>query len=695
MGTNLWTRRTVLKTAALATTSFAAPVVHAAEKLSFCSHAPFIAWHGKTLAEHMALRDRWAMQGYRFLSLSIYARVTAPVYAAVMIRRPIVVVQRDWPCMTATQWQQTFNDQAARGFGPVILAATGSVSDPRFAAVFQPQNPIPLTRHGLRSDDLDKLNEEAKSQGLVLHWAASYGSAADQRFAAIWMPNAGNVLWNNEGLKDGAGDYQARFDAETSVWCRPGFVTLNGDNRYLSLFVADEIGPWIARHNMTPDDYQTEFNTWTAKNYFPICVQAAGSSATAARFAALFVQTEDIVAKRFEAIGPIENSDIDTVVEKTMQTYPVARHASLAIVHGKRLVYARGYTLAETSWPVVQPTTYFRIASVSKTVTALAVFQLIERKKLALTDTMQSIFQLKTPSGGAPSDARFNQITIRHLLEHTSGLDTDRYTDGVAVVQAFRATGHPASLPVTQVMTDSYIASLPLVSDPGSKQAYSNCGYYLLGRVVARLLGQTAPIEAYQTQLFAPLGIKRIRSAVDLVSAQFDDEARYQARNLEVANSLMTPDQPLVASGYGNNEAAIAQGSGGLSAAATDLARLVAILIDQHDNHALKRKTITDMLSAAAKLSAAHYDRAGYGLDYARDDTGGNFYGQKGGEIIDAASVLQFNDQWGFVLCFGSPAQVDGVTPSWYPDYPAVMDIAKSTDWGTSDLFPHFGMPSL
>lgn len=104
--------------------------------------ADFIAWHGRTLDQHVALRDEWAKKGYRFLSLSVYGPVTAPIYAAVMIRRPIVVAQRDWPSLTAAQWQQTFNEQAAQDFGPVILAATGSASDPRFAAVF-PAEPDP------------------------------------------------------------------------------------------------------------------------------------------------------------------------------------------------------------------------------------------------------------------------------------------------------------------------------------------------------------------------------------------------------------------------------------------------------------------------------------------------------------------------------------------------------------------------
>src|SRR5262249_51110749 len=120
----------------------------------------------------------------------------------------------------------------------------------------------------------------------------------------------GHVLWNSDGLLDDAGTYQARFNAETSAWCRPAFVTLDGDNRYMSLFVDNEVGPWVARHNMTPDGYQTEFNTWTGKSFFPVCVQAAGSSASSARFAALFVQNESTTTKQFHATGPVANTDI-------------------------------------------------------------------------------------------------------------------------------------------------------------------------------------------------------------------------------------------------------------------------------------------------------------------------------------------------------------------------------------------------
>jgi len=230
---------------------------------------------------------------------------------------------------------------------------------------------------------------------------------------------------------------------------------------------------------------------------------------------------------------------------------------------------------------------------------------------------------------------------------------------------------------------------------PGSQQAYNNTGYYLLGRVAAKLLGAASAVDACAINLFPPLNITRIRSAVDLITAQPPDEARYQATDLQLGTSQQTAAQPWVQSGYGDYDLAVAQGGGGISAATTDLARLVAILIDQNDNPVLTRATITQMLTNAVNLNKNN-PRAGYGLDGARLNSDGSFYGQKGGLIADAASVFQFNDQWGFVLCFGSPAQQDVQPPypSWYPDFPAVMNIAQTVNW-TQDLFPLFGMPAL
>ena len=659
--------------------------------------ADITAWHGKSFNEHVALRDAAAKLGYRFLSLSIYGQTSSPVYAAVMIKRPVVVAQRDWPLLTADQFQQTFEAQAKEGYGPIMIAATGSASDPCFAAVFQEFDPIPLTRLLLGSGDssdpttIQGMDAQARKQGLMLHWAASYGDSGNPRYAAIWLPDNDTTLWNNDGLADSAATYQARFDAETSAWCRPSFVTLNRDNQYLSVFVDREVGPYVARHGMTPADYQTTFDTWTGKQFFPVCVQAAGSSAESARFAALFVQGEATVARQFHATGPVANASIDAIIQKAMQNSPV-KHAALAIVHGTKLVYARGYTNAEPDWPLAQPTTRFRMASVSKTVTALAIFQLIQAGMLTLGHKMQDILQLKTPSGGAPADGNFADITIQHLLEHKSGLNPEAFRNGVAVQQAFAAAGHTVALPVTEAMTDAYVASLGLASTPGATQVYNNCGYYMLSRVVAKLRNKTLPIDAFQEALFPPLGITRIRRAASLVSAQPADEARYQGQTLALGTSQMSDSQPLVPLEYGTEQVELMEGGGGLSGAATDLARLVAAMIDQNDTPMMKRATLTTMLTDGAALTAAGL-RAGYGFDALAVQGNGNFYGQKGGSLPTSNDVLQFNGQWGFVMLWGSPPTAAEAT--WYPNYPSVMNIATTTSWGAADLFPQFGMASL
>jgi CubicO group peptidase (beta-lactamase class C family) len=354
-------------------------------------------------------------------------------------------------------------------------------------------------------------------------------------------------------------------------------------------------------------------------------------------------------------------------------------------------VYARGYTLAEPDWPVVQPTTRFRLASNSKTVTALAAYQMLEAGTLHLDEKVQDILQLKTPSGGAPSASSFASITVRHLLEHTSGLNADGFRNSVAVRDAFIAAGHPNTLPVSNAETESYVASLAMVSSPGTTQAYNNCGYYLLGRVIAKKRGKSTAIAAF-APLFDALHITRIRTGVSLVADQAADEARYQTSQLSVGKSQLSDARPLVPDEYGTEQIETMEGGGGLSGAAVDLARLVAIMLSTDDNPAMMRSTIRTMLTNAVQTQSKFGSRAGYGWDGVRDNKDGTFYGQKGGSLDSDHSVVQFDGEWGFVMLWAGTASA---ATGWYPDYPDVMGIAKSASWSAADLFPQFGLPSL
>src|SRR5262249_11164992 len=143
------------------------------------------------------------------------------------------------------------------------------------------------------------------------------------------------------------------------------------------------------------------------------------------------------------------------------------------------------------------------------------------------------------------------------------------------------------NLPVTAAMVNAYVASLRLVSDPGTAQVYNNCGAYLLGQVVASVRGTATPIAAIQAHLLDPLKITRIRRGRTLVKDQLPDEARYGPTDVGTGNdtrldvpvyaSVMSNDRPLVPRGYGEEQYENKEGSGGLSGAVTDVARIVTL----------------------------------------------------------------------------------------------------------------------
>ena len=117
--------------------------------------------------------------------------------------------------------------------------------------------------------------------------------------------------------------------------------------------------------------------------------------------------------------------------------------AALAVTRNGKLVYTRGFGLADRDHAQsVQPNSLFRIASISKPVTAAAVLQLAERNKLTLDAKVVGLLELP-----APNDKRWNEITIDHLLHHTGGWDRSKSFDPMfrpIVIVARRA---PSLLP--------------------------------------------------------------------------------------------------------------------------------------------------------------------------------------------------------------------------------------------------------
>jgi CubicO group peptidase (beta-lactamase class C family) len=149
---------------------------------------------------------------------------------------------------------------------------------------------------------------------------------------------------------------------------------------------------------------------------------------------------------------------------------------------------------------LVEPDTVFRVGSISKTMTALAVMQLVEQGRLGLDDPVGAqlrSLRLETPAG-APT------VTIRHLLTHTGGLgELRRWNDLLRPTTGLAAeVGKPIA-----PLVDYYRSSLRAEVPAGTKWAYANHGFALLGQLVEDVSGEPFA-ERMQEQVFQPLGMQ-------------------------------------------------------------------------------------------------------------------------------------------------------------------------------------------
>ena len=170
-----------------------------------------------------------------------------------------------------------------------------------------------------------------------------------------------------------------------------------------------------------------------------------------------------------------KGDDVDRYIETEMRNLHIPG-ISLAVVRDGRIVKAEGYGLAniETN-SAAMPKTVYEIGSMTKQFTAAAVMILVEEGKINLDDKITKYFP------DAPQ--AWNQITIRHLLNHTSGIQNHVAVPGYLDIFKTSVTGK--SFPSRDELLKEFY-KLPSEFEPGETWAYDNTGYYLLGMNATR-----------------------------------------------------------------------------------------------------------------------------------------------------------------------------------------------------------------
>ena len=193
------------------------------------------------------------------------------------------------------------------------------------------------------------------------------------------------------------------------------------------------------------------------------------------------------------AVAPISlEEEIDRAAAEVLLTKTVAGFA-VGISRGGKLALVKGYGFADLEDGIkVEPDTVFRVGSVTKEFTAASVLLLAERGQLSLDDTLSKYL---------PSFPRANEVTLRQLLNHTSGISNYTSVAGFMKVEGMQ--------PKTTTEMTEYIGKITPLYDfsPGTSWRYSNSGYMLLGAVIERVSGQS--FGAFMTaNITVPLELK-------------------------------------------------------------------------------------------------------------------------------------------------------------------------------------------
>ncbi|MFI6480258.1 serine hydrolase [Nonomuraea sp. NPDC050663] len=465
----------------------------------------WVARHNLTSAQYQAEWDRLAALGYRPTHVSGYAAGGQARYAGIWEKAPgPPLVARHG--LTAEQYQAEFTRVTGQGYRLAQVSGYDVGGRPYFAAIWERTGgPAWVARHNLTSAQYQAEFTRLTGQGYRLTCVDGYQSGGQALFAAVWEQGGGPPWVARHNLT--SAQYQAEFTRLTGQGYRPVHVsgyTVNGTDLYAAIW-AQGAGPrWSARHGLDSAAYQAAFDDHQRRGYRPLLVSGYGSP----RFAAVWVH-QTPAAGDFAAV--------DTVVNRHLTGSGVAG-ISLAVARRGRLVLAKGYGLARRdTGERVTPRHLMRVASVSKPITAVAVMRLVEAGRLTLD---QRVFGqgalLGTRFGTKPYTANLRAITVRHLLQHTSG---GWPNDGDDPMFKNPAMTH------AQLITWT-LDNQPQKHAPGARHLYSNFGYCLLGRIIETVSGM-GYAEYVRRNVLAPSGITNMHLAGDTLAQRRSDEVIY------------------------------------------------------------------------------------------------------------------------------------------------------------------------
>jgi CubicO group peptidase (beta-lactamase class C family) len=436
----------------------------------------WVARHGLTATAYQSEVDKWIAKGYRVSEVNGYSSSAQDSYTAIFEKIPN---SPSWVArhgLNGTQYQQEVDKWTAQGYRPVQVSGYGAGGSAKYAAIFEKASNAPgwVARHGLTAAQYQAEVNKWTGQGYYLTDVSGYTLNNQDYYTAVFEKPSSIPAWvARHGLS--ADQYQTEFNK----WAGQGYrlkkvsgYSLNGQARFAAIWEKSGKGAWAARHNMTARQYQDEFDRFYYMGYRPVWVNG------------YTVNNQNYYAAIWESqhgFNSSELEEVDALVKKFMQDYKVPG-ASLAVAKNDRLVLAKTYGYADKeNDEMMAPRHRLRIASCSKPITASAIMTLVEDGKLKLSDKVFGPGSvLGTTYGTQPYKKWITDITVEDLLQHLGGGWTNDGNDPM-----FKNISMNHSQLISWVLDNQ-----SLKTEPGTSYAYSNFGYCVLGRIIEKKTGQ-------------------------------------------------------------------------------------------------------------------------------------------------------------------------------------------------------------
>ena len=268
--------------------------------------------------------------------------------------------------------------------------------------------------------------------------------------------------------------------------------------------------------------------------------------------------------------------DLDQAINSFMNKWEI-KGASVAVTKNGRLVYAKGFGYADVeAGRKMEPGNIFRIASVSKLITAVAIMHLVEQEKLDLDDEVFGLNGILNDSIYLDyRDNRVEQITVRHLLLHKSGW-SGRKGD-VMFTPHVIAYKMKSPFPVDTETTIRYALTKRLNYNPGSKYSYSNLGYAILGEIIEKVSG-IGYQDYVKLAILNPLGISDMHIGHSYYEDKLFNEVRYYIPDNSPPVLAYNSNKEYATRAYGGSNIEVLGAAGGWVASPAELLKLVAAI---------------------------------------------------------------------------------------------------------------------